>query len=151
MPTIQIPNERLMLFVVAGKNYSSGTPLSKLWFAVDKVTKFAEKKLKLVEKQKEKKRREFALKGDKGVYDLNDKGQFKFDDAGLDKLLPAIEEIDSQLTEIITHIIPAGQYDDSQLTFDMRNIFEGIVIPAIDYDTFDIDNFVFPKKDEPAK
>lgn len=148
MATITITNERLNNFALAGKAFTGSTPLSKLWFAADKITKIALKRLKIVEKDKQKKRREFAMKKDKGLYDLDANGQFQFNDEALTKLEDAIAAIDEQTTEIPIHIIPHGQYDEEALSFDMRNCFEGIVIPDIDYEKFDIDAYEAPKKKE---
>lgn len=146
MDTLTITNERLNIFVIAGKAYLNATAKSKLWFAVDKITKVAVKKLKKVEKLREEKRREFAMKKDKGVYDLTENGGWQFDESGHKKLIEALEEIAKQDCELPIHIIPEGQYDEKDLTYDLRDNFEGIVIPAIDYDNFDIDSWVDPAK-----
>lgn len=145
MATISITNERLNNFALAGKAFTGNTPLSKLWFAADKITKIALKRLKAVEKEKQKKRREFAMKKDKGLYDLDAQGNFQFNDEGLNKLEEALLSIDEQTTELPVHIIPHGDYDEQALSFDMRTCFEGIVIPDIDYEKFDIDQFEEPK------
>lgn len=145
MKTITITNERLNQFALAGKAFTGNTPLSKLWFAADKITKIAIKRLKAVEKEKQRKRREFAIKKDKGLYDLDAQGNFQFNDEGLTKLEDALAAIEDQPQEIPIHIIPHGEYDDQALSFDMRTCFEGIVIPDIDYETFDIDQFENPK------
>lgn len=142
METIKITNERLNIFVVAGKQYCNTTPRSKLWFAVDKITKIAEKLLKKVEKQREEKRREFAVKKEKGIYDLTATGGWQFDEAGHKSLVAAMEEIDSKEVELKVHIVADGDFDESVLFFDMRENFEGIVIPQIDYDTFDVDKYL---------
>jgi len=138
---MNITNEQLNIFVLCGKAFTTNTPKSKLWFAVDKITKVAHKKLKNVEREKEAKRREFAMTKEKGIYDLDDKGQFQFTPDGLNNLLKAFEEIDQKEVEIPIHIIPAGEYDEKTLTFDVRQAFEGIVIPAIDYEKFNIDEY----------
>ncbi len=142
-----ITNERLNLFVTCGKHYLNNTKKSKLWFAVDKILKGAVKQLKKVNERKDEVRREFALKLDKGVFDTNENGTFKYDVEGNKKIVAALAVIDAETCEINTHIIPEGQYDDNPelLSFDIRNAFEGIVIPEIDYENFDIDKFEEPK------
>lgn len=142
MDTIKITNERLSVFVTAGKMYCNVTPRSKLWFAVDKITKIAEKLLKKVEKEKEEKRREFAMKKEKGIYDLTVQGGWQFDEAGHKALAAAHDDINEKEVELKVHIMPEGDYDETILSFDLRESFEGIVIPAIDYETFDVDKYL---------
>lgn len=142
--TTKITNEQLNTFTVCARAYLNAAPKSKLWFAVDKILKVSIKKLKKVEELKEEKRREFALKKDKGVFDLTPDGKWQFDDAGYKNLISALSAIDETEVEIPTHIIPEGDYDDKIISFDIRNNFEGIVIPKIDYDNFDIDKYQEP-------
>ncbi len=138
MTTLTITNERLNLFVFCAKQYLNTTPRSKLWFAVDKILKIAIKKLKKVEERKNEKRRDHALKLDKGVFDTKDDGSFKYDVKGHKDLVADLLLIDEDTVEVPVHIIPDGEFDEKLLSFDIRNAFEGIVIPVIDYD-FDIE------------
>lgn len=143
--TTKITNERLNLFVLCGKAYVNGNPKSKLWFAVDKILKIALKLLKKVDQRKEEKRMEFASKKEKGIFDLNPNGGWQFTDESWKKLVEALQVIDEDLAELPTHIVT--EYDEKALSFDLRANFEGIVIPAIDYDTFEIDKFVEAKEE----
>lgn len=145
--TKQISKEKLNIFVMAAKAFMDQTnnKKSKLWYAADKICKVAENKLKKVEMERDEKRREFALCDDKGVFDLNPQGGYKFDKEGLKKLKKALSDIDEETVDLPVHIIE--QFDDTKFNFDMRNSFEGIIIPEIDYETFDIDSF----KEEPEK
>jgi len=131
-----ITNERLNLFVVVGKHFLSNPkkfPKSDLWYAVDKLVKKGLKKLKKVEEEKQKKRREVAVKLDKGIYDLTADGNFKWTDENYEKHVAACAEIDEkEVVDFEPHIV--NVYDDSEFSFDIRNAFEGIVIPEIDYD-----------------
>jgi len=147
---MNITNERLNLFVVCAKHYLNNSPKSKLWYAVDKILKIALKMLKKVEAKKLEKKREHAVKLDKGVFDVYENGTLKYTVEGEKKLAEDLEAIDQETCEIPTHIIPEGLYDDDPkvLSFDIRNAFEGIVISAIDYENFDIDNFEAPKVEE---
>lgn len=149
--TIKISNDRLNIFVLCAKQFCNTTPRSKLWYAADKICKIALKKLKKTNRLRDEKRREFASKKDKGIYDLNDQGGWQFDENGFNKATAAMIEIDEQEVELPIHIIPVGQFDEKALSFDMRDHFEGILIPAINYDEFDIDNFLAPKTDEEKK
>ncbi len=146
--TIKISKEELNSFVSFGKAYVNTFVRSKLWFAIDKILRVTIKKLKKVEKEREEKRAEFAVKKDKGVYDLTPNGRWQFDEEGLKKLNAALEALEIEEIEIPTHVIPDGEYEESNLTFDFRDAFEGIVIPAIDYETFDIDKYVAPKEEK---
>ncbi len=141
MNTITITNERLNLFAICAKQYLNTSPRSKLWFAVDKILKIAIKKLKKVEEKKNEKRRDHALKLDKGVFDTKDDGSFKYDVTGHKALVVDLAAIDEETVEIPVNIVPDGQFDENPkfLSFDIRNAFEGIVIPAIDYDNFDFE------------
>ena len=146
--TVKITKEKLNIFVAIGKHFVNTTPKSKLWFAVDKILRLAKKKLKKVEQERDEKRREFAAKKDKGLFDLNERGEYQFNDDNLKKLNEALLEIDEEEVEIPFHIIPDGENDETKLSFDMRENFEGIVIPSVDYETFDIDNYVAPKEED---
>ena len=129
-----ITNEQLNLFVVCGKHYLNTAPKSKLWFSVDKILKIAIKKLKKVEDKKDDLRRECALKLDKGVFDTKENGAFKYDVEGQKKLIAGLLLIDEETLEIPSHIVPEGEYNDDPklISFDVRNAFEGIVIPEED-------------------
>ena len=151
MGTISLTNEKLATFYMCGKAFINSSPRSRLWYAVDKVMKAAEKKLKKVEALKEEKRREFAMKKDKGIYDLTPDGKWQFDQEGHKKLTEALEVIDETVTEISVQIIPEGEFDEKTLSFDLRNNFEGIVIPAIDYENFDWDKIPANHKDKKAE
>lgn len=150
MGPIKITKEKLNLFCLCGKAYLNMSPKSKLWYAVDKVLKKALKLLKKVEEEKNTARREFALKKDKGVFDTAEGGVFQYSAADHEKLIERMSKIDEEEVEIMSHIIPVGEYDDDPkvLSFDMRNAFEGIVIPEINYDEFDIDKYEAPKEEE---
>jgi hypothetical protein len=141
-----ITNEQLNLFVLCAKHYVNNSPKSKLWYAVDKILKGALKQLKKVDERKAEKKRERAIKLEKGVFDLRLDGTFKYDLEGERLLVEDLNAIDQETVEIKTHVITDYDDDPKLISFDMRNAFEGIVIPEIDYDNFDIDGVVNPEK-----
>lgn len=132
--TIEITNERLNNFVLAGKRYTEQTPVSILWFVVDRMVKKFTKDLKKVEKERIKITRKYALKKEKGLFDLDDKGNLQFPADKQDELENEIEALFDKKIEVETDIVPAEDFDEKALSHDMRNVFEGIVIPSIDHD-----------------
>lgn len=126
-----ITNEELNFFVLAGKAYLNTAPRSKLWYAVDKLTKIGIKMLKKVEREKDAKRREFALTLDKGVYDTKDNNEFKYNVEGHKKLVDALNVIDESQIDFPIHIVSEYDNDPKIISFDIRRAFEGIVIPEI--------------------
>jgi len=135
-----LTNKQLNLFVICGKQYLNTAPAkTKLWYAVDKILKKSLKKLEEVDEIKNEKRRDHALTTDKGVFDTNENGTFKYTLAGNKKLMSELTEIENKEVEIDTHIVTEYDDDPKILSFDIRRAFEGIVIPEIDYDKLNID------------
>lgn len=128
-----ITNERLNLFVLCGKHYVNNAPKSKLWYAVDKLLKIAIRMLKKVDEKKNEKRMDRAVKLDKGVLDLTIDGSFKYNLEGHKLLIAELRAIDDETVEMPTHIVTEYDDDPKLISFDMRNAFEGIVIPETDY------------------
>jgi hypothetical protein len=139
---MKVSPDKLNRFIIAGKHYASVTPLSKLRIAVEKILQPSIKKLKKVEEKKNELRREYALKLEKGVFNLDANGNLKYDEQGLKNLNEKLSEFDDNPdneVEITPHIIAEGDYDEAQLSYDMRTAFMGLVIADIDYDNIDWD------------
>lgn len=133
--TTQINKEKLNLFVLTGKHYlnSNTKKKSRLWMAVDTILPKATKLLTKVEKERELARVSLCKKtASKHIeYDKNGRYQFTAEDFKI--LQEKLDAIDEALVTIPTMIIPKGEYPELGLTYDIRQAFQGIVIPEPDY------------------
>ena len=132
--TTQIPKEKLNLFVLTGKHYLNGTKKkSKLWLAVDAILPKATKMLKKVEKERELVRVNLCKKTASKHIDYDKEGRYQFTAEEFKTLQEKLDAIDEAMVAIPTIIIPKGEYPELGLSYDIRQAFQGIVIPEPDY------------------
>lgn len=129
MDKVSITKEKLNLFVVCGKHYTSATEeKSELWDAIYSLVPLALKKLKKVERQKELVRISLCKKTSSKHLDMDKNNRYQFTEEDNLKLLEKFDDIDAELVEFPCQIVK--EFPEEGLTFDMRKGFEGIVIPA---------------------
>lgn len=135
METVKITKERLNLFVVCGKHYVSANNSKKslLWINLDSLLELAIKKLKKVERQKELVNMKFCKKTASRLIEYDKQGRYQFTEEDRIKILSENDLIDQEEIDIPCMIVPKGDYPEKSLTYDVRNAFKGIVIPADEY------------------
>lgn len=141
METVQITKEKLNKFAVAGKYYHTKHNASKsqLWMAIDALLELAQKKLKKIEQQKDLTRVQLCKKDKSQYIEYDKKGGYQFTEEKYKELVEKLNIIDNELVEMPIQIIPKGQYPEKDLTFDLRDAFRGIVIPAQEYELAGLD------------
>lgn len=144
MTTTKITKEKLNLFVACGKHYVSNANESELSKAVEAVLEPAIKKLKKVERQQEIARLSLAKKTSSKHIERDKYGNNLFTEADNIKLLEKIDEINAEEVDLPIDIVE--DYPSEGITYDIRQAFEGIVIPKIarKFDNLPDD----PKEDE---
>lgn len=135
MTTTQITKSQLNLFVVAGKAYlnMNQKKKSRLWIAIDALLPKATKLLKRVENERELVRVNLCKKTGTKHIEYDKDGRYQFTEEAFKMLQEKLETIDEQLVAVPSMIIPKGEYPELGLSYDMRQAFENIVIPAPDY------------------
>jgi hypothetical protein len=132
--TTQIPKEKLNLFVLTGKHYLNSTKKkSRLWIAVDTILPKATKLLAKVEKEKELIRVNLCKKTASKHIDYDKNRQYQFTAEDHKTIQEKFDTIDESMVTIPCMIIPKGEYPELGLSYDIRQAFQGIVIPEPDY------------------
>jgi len=132
--TTQIPKEKLNIFVLTGKHYLNSTKKkSKLWVAVDAILPKATKLLTKVEKERELARVNLCKKTASKHIEYDKNGRYQFTAEEFKTLQEKLDAIDEALVTIPAMIVPKGEYPELGLSYDIRQAFQGIVIPEPDY------------------
>lgn len=132
--TTQITKEKLNLFVITAKHYLNSTKKkSKLWIAIDAILPKATKLLAKVEKERELVRVNLCKKTASKHIEYDKNGRFQFTAEDYKTLQEKLDAIEEAMVTVPTMIIPKGEYPELGLTYDVRQGFQGIVIPEPDY------------------
>lgn len=132
MTTTEITKEHLNLFIVCGKHYVNSVPAEKrkenpLVPVIESVLPGMVKQLKKVERSKELFRISLCKKTAANYIEHNKNGDYQFTDKDLIKLTEELTKIDEQTIKVPCVIIE--EFPEEGLSYDLRQAFEGIVIP----------------------
>lgn len=131
----EITKSQLNLFVVCAKHYlnNNSKKKSRLWIALDAILPKAVKLLKKVEGEKELVRVNLCKKSASKHIEYDKDGRYQFTEEAYKTLQEKLEAIEDATVKIPKMIIPKGEYPELGLTYDVRQAFQGIVIPEPDY------------------
>lgn len=125
----KVTKEQLNLFVICGKHYLNELKEpSELSKAIETVLPEAIKKLQKVERQRDMFRISLAKKTATKHLDLDRQGRYQHTEDDTLKIFAKMEEIDKE--EVNLHSTIIEEYPDEGLSYDIRQAFQGIVIPA---------------------
>lgn len=135
----EITKEKLSLFVACGKYYINANQANKslLWICIDSLLELGTKKLKKIERERDFVRMKFCKKTGSKHIEYDKRGSYQFTEEDNKKVLEEFDRIDSETLEFPTMIVPKGEYPVKGLSYDLRQAFKGIVIPANEYDVSD--------------
>lgn len=136
METIEITKEKVNKFVIAGKHYINANIAKKsvLWINVDILLEMYVKKLKGIERDRDYVRMKFCKKTGTKHIEMTKYNGYQFTEEDNKKVLTEFDRIDSELVDMPIQIVPKGEYPEKGLSYDIRDAFRGIVIPALEYD-----------------
>lgn len=132
----EVTKEQLNLFAVVGKHYLNANNKKKsvLWVAVNELLPIAIKKLKKIEREKDLIRMKYCKKTATKHIEMDKRGSYMFTEDDNKKVLEEFDRINDEMIEMPTLIVPKGEYPESDLSFDIREGFKGIVIPEVEYE-----------------
>jgi hypothetical protein len=129
MEKTTITKEQLNIFVLAGKHYLIDREKSELTEAIEAILPEAFKKLKKVERERDLYKLSLAKKTNSKHIDLDKNGRYQHTEEDTKKIWEKMDEIDREEVKLSSHVI--DKYPTEDITYDMKQAFQSIVIPAI--------------------